>query len=233
MLTLIPSAKKREEILKKSYEYAEKHNGKQYHEKPFDSFDYSQIEEIKESILINNLPEIDRTLTPVSKNVRRRGNTIWIDRANEIPKKSKGDSIRGELHLQTYYGKIKVAAKDENGSLKRSESGEILYNQVNGKDEMMAVVRVAVTDSKFNADNIVDDSLRIYVKNQLKSKKPHELIDFQGKPIRRVRCKVKAGRGYMNPDNLTKVKKTSLRVSERIQKLYMGRFRRKLFVWLV
>ena len=49
VLTLIPSARKREEILKKSYEYEEPHRGKQYTEVPFKGFNYSMIEEIKET----------------------------------------------------------------------------------------------------------------------------------------------------------------------------------------
>ena len=53
VLTLIPSSKKREEILKKSYEFEEKYFDKQYHEKPFLGFNISMIDEIKTNILIN------------------------------------------------------------------------------------------------------------------------------------------------------------------------------------
>ncbi len=43
VLTLIPSAKKREEILKKSYDFEEHNAGKQYHVKPFREFHNSSI----------------------------------------------------------------------------------------------------------------------------------------------------------------------------------------------
>src|SRR5690554_6540633 len=216
VLTLIPSARKREEILKKSYEFAENNNNKQYHEKPFAEFSYSMIEEIEKNILINNIADKDQTLTPGRKIVRKRGRIVWLrdkdgkllldENGNKIPKIAQGDSVRGELHQQTYYGKIKIAIKDDQGSLKRDENGNVVYNQIAGKDEVWMVIRVSVTDSKFNVDNIVDEALRNHIKEQLKTKKVTELTDFQGNPIRRVRSRVKSGRGYMNPDNVTVVK---------------------------
>jgi CRISPR-associated endonuclease Csn1 len=208
VLTLIPSAKNREEILKKAYLYEESpgNYNKQYHEKPFPSFTHSMIESIQKNILINNIPDKDRTLTPSKRIVRKRGRIVWIDKNKNIPKIAQGNSIRGELHLQTYYGKIKIAAKENSGSLKRDEKGRVIYNQVNGKDEVWMVIRVFVTDNKFNADNIVDEKLRNHIKEQLKVKKVTELVDFNNKPIRHIRCRVKSGRGYMNSENVTIVK---------------------------
>src|SRR5690606_31551856 len=85
VLTLIPSARKREEILKKAYEYEEGTRGKQYHEKPFSAFNYSMIEEIQKNILINNITDKDQTLTPGKKVVRKRGRIVWIDKEKRIP----------------------------------------------------------------------------------------------------------------------------------------------------
>jgi len=207
VLTLIPSSKRREEILKKSYEYEESNYGKQYHEKPFRGFNYSMIEEIKQKILINNIPEKDQVLTPGRKIVRKRGRIVWIDKPNRIPKIAQGDSIRGELHLQTYYGKIKVAAKDENGSLNRDDKRNILYNQVDGKDEIWMVIRKPIENVNFTTDIIVDEHLSAVLKKQLEDGiKQIDLVDFQGKKLRHLRCRVKSARGFMNPDNVTVVK---------------------------
>lgn len=207
VLTLIPSAKKREEILKKSYEFDEKYRGKQYTEKPFPEFRFSMIEEIEKNILINNIADIDRTLTPGKKVVRKRGRVVWIDKQNRKMKIAKGDSIRGELHLQTYYGKIKIAAKNENGSLKRDANGQILYSQVDGKDEVWIVLRKPIDKVNFASDIMIDEHLANYIKNQLsKGYKLNELVDFQGKKIRHIRCRVKAARGFMKPENMTIVK---------------------------
>lgn len=217
VLTLIPSARKREEILKKAFEYEEENRGKRYHEKPFPKFKYSMIEEIQENILINNIPDKDQTLTLGIKKVRKRGRIVWLrdnngtlimdQKGNKIPKIAQGDSIRGELHLQTYYGKIKIAAKDEDGRLLRDEEGTITYNQVDGKDEIWMVLRKPIEAVNFGSDVIVDKHLAEYLKKQLnKGTKQNELKDFQGNTLRHLRCRVKAARGFMNPDNATIVK---------------------------
>ncbi|MBD1263062.1 hypothetical protein HZY62_20895 [Maribacter polysiphoniae] len=217
VLTLIPSPRKREEILKTAYEFEEENRGKQYHEKPFSSFSYSMIEEIQKNILINNIADKDQTLTLGIKKVRKRGRIVWLRdkngkllldaNGNKIIKIAQGDSIRGELHQQTYYGKIKIAAKDKDGSLKRNEDGNILYNQVDGKDEIWMVIRKPIDSVNFKTDVIIDKHLEQHLKRKLaEGVKQHELKDFQGKTLRHLRCRVKAARGFMNPDNATIVK---------------------------
>lgn len=207
VLTLIPTPKKREEILRRAYEFEESNYKKQYHEKPFKGFNYYMIDEIKNNLLVYNLVDKDRTLTPVIKKVRKRGRIVWIDRENNIPKFAKGDAIRGELHQQTYYGKIKVAAKNEDGSLSRDEDGKIIYNQVNGKDEIWMVIRKPIEKINFMSDIIVDSHLSKHLLEQLnQGVKQNELKDFNGKVLRHIRCRVKAARGFMNPDNVTIVK---------------------------
>ena len=217
VLTLIPSARKREEVLEKAYKYEEENRGKQYHEKPFSAFNYSMIEEIKRNILINNIADRDQTLTPGIKRVRKRGRIVWLrdkkgnlildEKGNKIIKIAQGDSIRGELHQQTYYGKIKIAAKDEMGSLVRDAEGKIIYNQVNEKDEMWMVIRKPIEGINFKTDVIIDNHLAEHLVKQLAAGvKQHELKDFQGKKLRHLRCRVKAARGFMNPDNATVVK---------------------------
>jgi CRISPR-associated endonuclease Csn1 len=177
VLTLIPSARKREEILKKAYEYEENHKGKQYHEKPFLEFNYSMIEDLKKNILINNIADKDQVLTPGSKIVRKRGKTVWIDKEKGTPKIAQGDSIRGELHLQTYYGKIKIAEKDENGSLQRDINGIVTYNQIDGKDEIWMVIRKPLDKVNFSSDVIIDNHLAGFLKNQLSEGiKQNELV---------------------------------------------------------
>lgn len=226
VLTLIPSVRKREETLKKAYEFAEKYNNKkQYHESPFPGFRHSMIKEIEDNILINNIADKDQTLTPSIKKVRRRGTIVWLrdnngnylldDNGHKIPKIAQGDSVRGELHQQTYYGKIKIAAKNKNGGLKRDEHGNIVYNQVDGKDEVWMVLRKPIEDVNFKTDVIVDPHLAEHLKKQLTNgTKQNELKDFRGKVLRRLRCRVKAARGYMNPDNATVVKEQTYKSSK-------------------
>ena len=86
---------------------------------------------------------------------------------NKIPKIAQGDSIRGELHQQTYYGKIKIASKDENGSLQRDEEGDLIYNQVDGKDEIWMVLRKPLDSVNFKTDVIIDEYLEEHLKKQI------------------------------------------------------------------
>jgi CRISPR-associated endonuclease Csn1 len=221
VLTLIPPAKKREEILRNSYDYEENNCGKQYHEKPFNGFHYTMIEELKKNILINNLAEKDQVLTPGRKIARKRGRIVWIDKENRIPKIAQGDSIRGELHLQTYYGKIKIAAKNDNGKLLRDDNGNIRYNQVDGKDEIWMVIRKPIDKVNFSSDIIIDEHLSIFLNRQLETGvKQYDLVDFQGNKLRHLRCRVKSARGFMNPDNVTIVKKQTYK-SEKDYKNYI------------
>lgn len=58
-----------------------------------------------------------------------------------------------------------------------------------------------------NTDVIIDEHLVRYLKQQLADGvKQNELKDFQGKTLRHLRCRVKAARVFMNPDNATIVK---------------------------
>lgn len=217
VLTLIPAAREREEILKDYYLCEENKVKGRYPDKPFEGFNYSMIEEIKKNILINNMADKDQTLTHGKKVVRKRGRVVWLrdrngkllldENGNKIPKIAQGDSIRGELHKQTFYGKIKIAAKDENGSLERDQEGNVVYNQVNGKDEMWMVLRKPIDSVNFKTDKIVDENIAEHLENQLANNvNQNELKDFQGNTIRHLRCKVKAARGFMNPENATIVK---------------------------
>lgn len=207
VLTLIPSARKREEILKKAYEFEEQNRKKQYHEKPFPNFSYYKIEEIQRNILINNIPDKDNMLAPGRKIVRKRGRIVWLDKEKGIPKVATGDSVRGELHKDSFYGKIKIAAKDKNGSIVRDENNNIIYRQVNGKDEIWMVHRKPIEKVNFSTDTIVDKYLAEHLKKQLESGiKQVELKDYQGKILRHLRCRAKIGSGNLNPDNVTIVK---------------------------
>lgn len=221
VLTLIPSPKKREEILKKSYEFEENNYGKQYHEKPFLGFNISMIDEIRNNILINNIADKDQVLTPGKKIVRKRGKVVWLDKVNKIPKIAQGDSVRGELHKDTFYGKIKIALKDEKGSLVRDEKRNIIYNQVDGSDEIWMVIRKSIVNINFMSDIVIDEKLMSYLKQQLsEGVKQNELKDFQGNIIRHLRCRAKIGSGFLNPNNVTIVKNQTYKSNKEYKNNY-------------
>jgi CRISPR-associated endonuclease Csn1 len=102
---------------------------------------------IEENILVNHISK-DQTLTPSRKRKRIRGKivpkrdnngnvlyelnedgTFKLDKfGDKIPQAKEwitGDSIRGQLHGETFYGAITQGQKDEKGTLLRNEDGSI------------------------------------------------------------------------------------------------------------
>lgn len=193
VLTLIPSARKREEILKKGYEFEEKpeNKNKQYHEKPFVSFNHSMIDSIKNNILINNIADKDQTLTPSKRIVRKRGRIVWIDKAKRIPKIAQGDSIRGELHLQTFYGKIRVVERDENKKPLRDGGGK--WKFLNGNEEYKYALRIPI-ESLSSTDKLVSPELAAIIEKQLNGRTLKQAISEglfmlgrDGKEVNKIR----------------------------------------------
>jgi CRISPR-associated endonuclease Csn1 len=195
VLTLIPNSRKREDILKKAYEFEEVNRGNQYHEKPFEEFNYSKIKEIEENLLINNIANKDQTLQPAKKIIRKRGRIVWLDKLKKEPKIAQGDSIRGELHQQTYYGKIRLVERDESQKPIRDEDKNWKY--LTGKNEYKYVLRKPI-EQITKLSEIVDPYLAKMIDEQLNGRSFKKavtegvwMIDKNGNKvnkIRRVRC---------------------------------------------
>jgi CRISPR-associated endonuclease Csn1 len=190
------------------------------------------IKKIEDEILINNLKDQDQTLTPAKKIVRKRGRIEYLkdkkgnylrdSKGDKKPKIAKGDSVRGQLHKDTFYGKIKIAAKDEKGSILRNDDGSIKYlKDGKGNEVYQMVGRKLIENINFKTDLIVDVHLGNHLKEQIENGAKHnELKDFQGKAIRRLRCVVKSGRGVMNPDNVTVVKEQTYKSNKEYKNYY-------------
>lgn len=201
VLTLIPSSSKSKEILKKAFEFEEANKGKQYHEKPFPSFKYSMIEEIQQNILIHNITDKDQTLTIGKKKVRKRGKIVWLKdskgkirldkNGNKIPKIAQGDSIRGELHQQTYYGKIRQVERDDKGYPIMNKKGE--WKFLDGENEFKYVLRVPI-ETVTSLDKIVDPYLAKMIENQLNGRTLKKaindgvyMLDKKGNKLNKIR----------------------------------------------
>lgn len=209
VLTLIPPAATRDKILLRYNEAIESKQG--YHEKPkqWDNFHQQHILSIEDEVLINYQAQ-HRTLTPTYKTLRKRGevqyvkeklaNGKWQYKLNKegqkIPLVANGDSIRGQLHKESFFGAIK------------------------NKGELNLVERypIASFTSINDCKNIVDDAVRTIVKDELE-KRMAEGMSFDkakldpipfpsGKAvIKKVRCKVAAGRGYLTPEKALEIHK--------------------------
>lgn len=217
ILTLIPSSYHREKILER---YNEAKEIKQkYHTIPigWKNFKASYIIDIEKEVLANNLVD-DRTLTATYKKVRKRGKVQYVsfidkdgkkqykndEKGNRIPLISKGDTIRGQLHGESFYGAIKQPKRDENNKILFDDKRQMIL-----KDEIKMVIRKPFV-YKINTDSpgfksladikkvIVDNALFEQIKLQIGDKSFKDvmqkgiwMLDRNGNKvnqIRRIRC---------------------------------------------
>jgi len=219
VLTLIPLPSRRDEILVKSYKYFEKRKH-QYHESPYPSFNSNYVRGITEKILINNIAR-DKTLITAKKYERKRGKLVYLrdgngkilkDKKEEKKKKNiTGDTIRGQLHKDTYYGAI-------------MEKGEIIFvintlladfkkeKDIDGivdktvRETISKVVRKRIAEGDTFNEAIVKD---IWMVDKNGIQKKNDKNGDKISPIRHVRCKAKAGRGYLR--NTLQIKEHSFK----------------------
>lgn len=233
-LTLIPAAAIRDKIIKQYEEAIENGFGKDHHEpvKDWNSFHPEYLISIANDILINFQPQY-RTVTPTFKNVRKRGKQQFVEfkdnlgkwqyrldaNGRRIPLVAKGDSIRGQLHKETFFGAIKQPEYEEvSGKFvpKTDGAGNFLF-QVNEKrgDELFIVTKVPIMSfaKPEDFDVVIDPNLRKFLIEETTRRMQSGLSfidalqnlhafnrnqDKHGNSIsaiRHVRCKVKSGGG--------------------------------------
>jgi CRISPR-associated endonuclease Csn1 len=210
ILTLIPGSAKREEILRQYYEAIENKTVKQdYPIIPigYSEFNIDHILSIKEDIVINQISK-DQTLNQARKKIRKRGRieNFPNGKSGSAPRYMEGDAIRGQLHLESYFGAIKPIERNEDGFAVK-ENGSFKIKQKDGSDEIWIVMRKAIDKVNFDKDVIVDEVLAKHLKNQIDTgKKIEELTDFNGKKIRHIRCRYAAGRGFLSSEKALPIK---------------------------
>ncbi len=267
ILTLIPTAAKRDRMLELFYRIQEK-------EKLGDETTYLENElkrEISSCGLGGNVSDIvpfiegnvlvdhvskDQTLVPAHKRKRIKGKivpkkdendnvlyelnedgSLKLDKYGHRILQAKewiaGDSIRGQLHKDSFFGAIKYPKADKN-LLPIVVDGTFVYEQSgDGKDVVLMVMRLPISSFKSEDDlgKIVDPKVRSSIETIVKRRKaegksfktaieePMWLLDGNGdeikedrkgrklSPIRHVRCKVAAGRGFFTKDKAIEVKR--------------------------
>jgi CRISPR-associated endonuclease Csn1 len=210
ILTLIPPPAKRDSLLKK-YNEALDNNQKTYHELPFNWKDFktAHVLIINDETFINYMPD-NRFLTKTYKNVRKRGRLQFVkektndgkwqykkdEQGNKIPLIANGDSIRGQLHKDSYYGAIQ-------------KDGDIV---------LVERYPISTFTSIKDCNNIIDNTIRELVRNTLNERMESGMTFDKAKldpipfhkgneVIKKVRCKVAAGRGYLGTDKAIKINK--------------------------
>ncbi|MBS1746745.1 MAG: hypothetical protein JST21_11300 [Bacteroidetes bacterium] len=170
VLTLIPQAAKREEILKDYFESLEQ--GRNFQNiKPYSTFKVNSIFKIDDMVLINSLNNL-QFLSKAKKRVRKRGKVQFIAGTNN-EKIATGDCIRGQLHQETFFGAMRPAKLDENGKMQKNEKGNFIQ-----EDKLRFTIRVPfqfkskpeIPGFKTWEDiekQIVDEGLKKQIKQQI------------------------------------------------------------------
>lgn len=133
VLTLIPIAAQRDLILEEYYKAKEENSKATFTKEPFKGFKREYVWGIDDSVLINNITN-NQELTPAKRKIRKRGKEVVINGKNWW---AKGDSIRGQLHQDTFYGAVKFGLKDENGKLLKDEDDNFIQ-----ENKIRYVIRV-------------------------------------------------------------------------------------------
>lgn len=196
ILALIPGSAKREAILEEYYKAEE--NYRKFYTKPYERYKTSHLLDIEENVIVNHIPH-DKTLAVTVKNIRKRGEkTGWI---------AQGDSIRGQLHKETFFGAVKALERNEQGfPIKENEKYKVIKNE-NGEDEIWIVSKKPIRDIKVDKDIIVDELLKKHIQKQLnKGVALTDVVDFSNKSIRHIRIRVKAGVGFLSKDKALPIK---------------------------
>lgn len=280
ILTLIPTAAKRDKMLELFFSIQEK---KRFGENTAElerelkkeirncglSGNVSDIVPfIENSILVNHVSN-DRTLMPAHKRKRVRGKivpkkdengkvlyetnedgTIKKDKhGHPIPQAKEwitGDCIRGQLHKDSFFGAIKYPKKDGKGFPVKENHTYQYEIDGEGKEIITMVMRVKIADFKKESDisKIIDPYVRKSVEITIAKRKsenvsfdkaikePMWLLDKNGNeikfdkngrpllPIRHIRCKVAAGRGFFTKDKAIEVKRQTYPSKHEYKNLY-------------
>lgn len=196
VLTLIPSSAKREAILEEYYKAEEKNQ--KFHTKPYESYNSSHIHTIEDDIIINHISH-NKTLIETIKNIRKSGN-----KTGEV---AQGNSIRGQLHKETFFGAVKALERNEQGFPIKEDGKYKIIKTKKDEDEIWIVSRKPIKDIKLEKDIIVDELLKQHIKKQLdRGIAIINVLGFNNKPIRHIRIRVKAGVGFLSKDKALPIK---------------------------
>ncbi len=246
VLTLIPPAAIRDKILLRYNEEKDKNTNNTYHETPrqWGSFSQQHIISLEDEILINFQAQ-HRTLTNTKKNVRKRGKQQFVkektqdgswhykldEDGNKIPLIAQGDTIRGQLHEESFMTLIKQPEYllVNNKYIPSTDGkGNFIFQQKNEVAELFVVKKVLISelDTIDKLKKIIDLNLKDYlsrtIKERIDSGRTYqqailEPIWAYGKskdkngnainPIRHLRCRVAKAAGFLSKEKTLDIRK--------------------------
>jgi len=168
VLTLIPTAAKRDEILKTYYEHRERRQS--FTVEPYKGFKREFVWSIDDSILINNITN-NQALTPAKRVIRKRGKIQFIE-GTQNAKIATGDCIRGQLHDETFFGAIKPAKRGEKGNIIKDEEGKMIQGDIRFVVRVPFLFKTDTNSPGFKTleeieKQIVDEGLKKQIREQV------------------------------------------------------------------
>lgn len=230
VLALIPGSAKRDAILKEYYR-AEEHRHPYDHPKPYITFQPSHVLKIESEILINHVIR-SKIITNTSKKIKKRGEIVFLrdkktkqypldENNKKIPLIATGDTIRGQINDESYLGAILPPERDNEGLAFKTNGKWKVKTNKEGKPEIWIVKRLPIHKVDLKKDVIIDEPLKGYIVRQVENGiSTNEVVDFGGKKIRHLRCRVKTGRGFQSVEKTIELKKHS-HLSNKSHKQYM------------
>lgn len=155
--------------------------------KPWQTF-AQDLKRIEEEVLVVHQSK-DNVPKQTKKKLRKRGRIQYRDKAKNQPIYQQGDTVRGSLHKETFYGAVKQPEK-VNGKILFNESNKMVLqkDKKTGEDAIYYVVRKKLSDlSDADLKKIVDDRVReIAIEARKEEKKLKKEIDAIKKKIRKA-----------------------------------------------
>lgn len=131
----------------------------------------------------------DNVPKQTKKKLRKRGRIQYKDEAKTQPIYQQGDTVRGSLHKETFYGAVKQPEK-EHGKILFTENNKMFLqkDKKTGEDAIFYVVRKKLSDlSDEDIKKIVDDRVReIVIEAREEEKKLKKKIEVIKKQIKKA-----------------------------------------------
>lgn len=179
-----------------------------YYDKPYKNYTSSHVLKIEDNVVIKHVSR-ERTLTQTIKEIRKRN--------KKTGQKAQGKSIRGQINEESYLGAIIPPYYENNKAIKEGGKWKMQLKS-NGEPEIWIVKRIPINEVNFNKDVIVDQQLAEFLKQQIdQGVSINELKDFKGNTLRRIRCRVKTGKGFQSKEKTIELKEHTYK-SEKIYK---------------
>ena len=202
---------------------------------------------IEQNILVNHISK-DQTLTPAKRKARVRGKEVFVKNkdGNLVNKWLQGDCIRGQLHKDSFFGAVKYPQTDDKGFPIKKDGKFVYEKDKKGNTVISMVMRVPITSFKDEKDvgKIIDPMVKNAILETIHKRtadgksfaaalaEPFWLLDESGNeikfdkngrqlsPIRHVRCKVAAGRGYFTKEKALVIKEQTYKSEKEYKNFY-------------